>query len=104
MTAAGKIAKTYERATDLERIGDKILALPVPQNILIPPTVAAYDDLDSTIHLDDKDKTTSFHLTLNPFQVRVLAKYLSIALTQIDFANLLDEQHFGDPYCSNCAG
>ena len=66
---------------------------------------AAYDDLDSTIRLDDhvvflalenKEKNTSVHLTLNPFQVRVLAKYLSIALTQIDFSGLATENHFGD--------
>ena len=66
---------------------------------------AAYDDLDTTIRLDDhvvflaledKEKNTSVHLTLNPFQVRVLAKYLSIALTQIDFKRLSEEKHFGD--------
>ena len=66
---------------------------------------AAYDDLDSTIRFDDhvvflaledKEKNTSVHLTLNPFQVRVLAKYLSIALTQIDFSGLAAENHFGD--------
>ena len=65
----------------------------------------AYDDLDSIIRLDDhvvflaledKEKNTSVHLTLNPFQVRVLAKYLSIALTQIDFSGLTKENHFGD--------
>ncbi|MBR0288296.1 MAG: hypothetical protein IJQ82_04900 [Selenomonadaceae bacterium] len=65
----------------------------------------AYKDIDATIRLDehvvflalnDKDKNTSVHITLNPLQVRTLAKYLSVALTQIDFANLLDEQHFGD--------
>ena len=65
----------------------------------------AYKDIDATIRLDnhvvfltldDKDKTTSVHITLNPLQVRSLAKYLSVALSQIDFANLLDEQHFGN--------
>ena len=45
VTAASKIAKSYERATDLERIGGEILSLPVPQNILPPPTVAAYQPL-----------------------------------------------------------
>ena len=45
VTAASKIAKSYERATDLERIGGEILALPVPQNLLTPPTVAAYQSL-----------------------------------------------------------
>lgn len=34
VTAASKIAKSYERATDLERIGGEILALPVPRNLL----------------------------------------------------------------------
>ena len=66
---------------------------------------AAYDDLDTTIRLDDhvvflaledKEKNTSVHLTLNPFQVRVLAKYLSIALTQIDFSDLAKENRFGN--------
>ena len=65
----------------------------------------AYKDIDATIRLDghvvflaldDKDKTTSVHITLNPLQVRSLAKYLSVALTQIDFANLCDEKHFGN--------
>ena len=66
---------------------------------------AAYDDLKTTIRLDcgvvflaleDKDKNTTVHLTLNPFQVRVLAKYLTIALTQIDFSDLAAENHFGN--------
>jgi hypothetical protein len=35
-------------------------------------------------------------LTLNPFQVRILAKYLSVVLDQIDFADLRDENNFGD--------
>ena len=65
----------------------------------------AYDDLDSTIRLDgnvvyltleDAEKSSSIHLTFNPFQVRTLAKYLSVALTQIDFADLRDENNFGD--------
>ena len=42
VTAASKIAKSYERATDLERLGGEILSLPVPRNILPPPTVASY--------------------------------------------------------------
>ena len=42
VTAASKIAKSYERATDLERIGGEILALPVTQNILPPPSYNAY--------------------------------------------------------------
>ncbi len=66
---------------------------------------AAYSDVETMIRLDDhvvfialedKEKNTSIHLTLNPFQVRVLAKYLSIALTQIDFSGLAKENHFGD--------
>ena len=63
----------------------------------------AYKDIDATIRLDGQvvflalnDKNSSVHVSLNPLQVRTLAKYLSVALTQIDFANLLDEQHFGD--------
>ena len=42
VTSASKIAKSYERATDLERIGGEILSLPVPQNILPPPSYNAY--------------------------------------------------------------
>ena len=66
---------------------------------------AAYSDVDTTIRLDDhvvflaledKEKNTSVHLTLNPFQVRILAKYLSVALKQIDFKSLSEEKHFGD--------
>ena len=66
---------------------------------------AAYDDVDTTIRLDDhvvflalkiKDKDSDMHLTLNPFQTRILAKYLTAALTQIDFKSSADEKHFGD--------
>ena len=66
---------------------------------------AAYDDVDTTIRLDDhvvflalkiKDKDSDIHITLNPFQTRILAKYLTAALTQIDFTSLADEKHFGD--------
>lgn len=66
---------------------------------------AAYSDVDTTIRLDDhvvflaledKGKNTSIHLTLNPFQVRVLAKYLSVALAQIEFKALQEEKNFGD--------
>ena len=65
----------------------------------------AYEDIDTTIRLDgrvvylaleDTEKSSSIHLTLNPFQVRTLAKYLSVALDQIDFADLRDENNFGD--------
>ena len=45
VTAASKIAKTYERATDLERIGGEILSLPVASNMLPPPTITAYQRL-----------------------------------------------------------
>ena len=66
---------------------------------------AAYSDVDSTIRLsenviflalEDKKKNSSVHLTLNPFQVRILAKYLTTALSQINFADLVTEKHFGD--------
>ena len=66
---------------------------------------AAYDDVDTTIRLgdhvvflalEDKEKNTSVHLTLNPFQMRVLAKYLSIALSQMEFSGLAAENHFGN--------
>ena len=65
----------------------------------------AYEDLDTTIRLSDnvvflaladKEKTTSVHLTFNPFQVRILAKYLSIALSQMEFSGLAEENHFGN--------
>ena len=66
---------------------------------------AAYSDVDTTIRLDDhvvflaledKEKNTTVHLTLNPFQIRTLAKYLSVALDQIQFKDLQDEKNFGD--------
>lgn len=66
---------------------------------------AAYDDVDTTIRLNNhvvflalkiKDKDSDMHITLNPFQTRILAKYLTVALTQIDFISLADEKHFGD--------
>lgn len=66
---------------------------------------AAYDDLETTIRLSDnvvflvladKEKNTSMNLTLNPFQVRILTKYLTIALTQIEFSDLATENHFGN--------
>ena len=65
----------------------------------------AYENIDSTIRIDgrvvylaleDTEKISSIHLTLNPFQVRTLAKYLSVALDQINFVDLCDEQHFGN--------
>ena len=64
----------------------------------------AYDDLNSTIRLgdhviflalEDKANDTSVHLTLNPFQVRILAKYLTTALSQINFADVMTEEQFG---------
>ena len=63
----------------------------------------AYNDVAATIRLEGSvvflaldDENTSVHVTLNPLQVRMLAKYLEIALTQIDFANLCDEKYFGN--------
>lgn len=65
----------------------------------------AYDNVDTTIRLHDhvvfvtlksKKKDSDVHLTLNPFQIRMLAKYLSVALSQIDFNDLKDENLFGD--------
>jgi hypothetical protein len=35
VTAASQIADSYERATDLERIGGELLSLPMPQNELV---------------------------------------------------------------------
>lgn len=37
VTAASKIAKSYDRATELERIGGEILELPIPRQLLPPP-------------------------------------------------------------------
>ena len=63
---------------------------------------AAYDDVDTTIRLNDnvvflalkiKAKDTDMHLTLNPIQTRTLAKYLTTALTQIDFTDLADAEY-----------
>lgn len=36
VTSASKLAKTYDRATELERIGGEILALPISRNLLPP--------------------------------------------------------------------
>ena len=66
---------------------------------------AAFDDVNASIRLNDNvfflalrvaDKNADMHITLNPFQVRTLAKYLSVALTKINFVDLLTEKHFGD--------
>lgn len=38
VTAASQLSSSYERATDLERIGGEILALPVPKNQLMLPS------------------------------------------------------------------
>ena len=54
------------------------------------------DDKVVFIALKDKAKNTSVYLRLNPFQVRVLAKYLTIALTQSDFSDLAEENPFGN--------
>ena len=35
VTAASKLADSYERATELERIGGELLALPVPQRLAV---------------------------------------------------------------------
>lgn len=35
VTAASKLADSYERATELEHIGGELLALPVPQRIAV---------------------------------------------------------------------
>ena len=66
---------------------------------------AAYEDVKGIIRLNDnvvflalkiKAKDTDMNLTLNLIQTRTLAKYLTAALTQIDFTDLVDEEHFGD--------
>ncbi len=41
VTEASKLAKNYDRATELERIGGDILALPLPRNLLPPPSSIA---------------------------------------------------------------
>ena len=64
---------------------------------------SAYDDVEAGIRLERnvvflalKDKNASVHITFNPLQVRILAKYLTDALDQIDFTDLPDEQHLGN--------
>ena len=37
VTAASKLAKNYDRATELERIGGEILSMPTPRHLLLPP-------------------------------------------------------------------
>ena len=38
VTATSKMSQSYERATELERIGGEILSMPVPRNLLPPAT------------------------------------------------------------------
>jgi len=47
VTAASKIAKSYDRATELERIGGEILSLPVPRNMLPPADDFAFDSVSA---------------------------------------------------------
>lgn len=47
VTAASKIAKSYDRATELERIGGEILSLPVPRNLLPPPDDFVFDSVSA---------------------------------------------------------
>ena len=44
VTAASKFCDSYERATDLERIGGELLALPVPKAALPIPALRPYQD------------------------------------------------------------
>ena len=43
VTEASKLAKNYDRATELERIGGEILALPAPRHLLPPPSSVAME-------------------------------------------------------------
>ena len=54
VTAASKIAKTYDRATELERIGGEILELPIPRNLLLPPNFS-----DSNIFNTNSEKVSA---------------------------------------------
>ena len=54
VTAASKIAKTYDRATELERIGGEILELPIPRNLLLPPNFS-----DSNIFKTNSEKVSA---------------------------------------------
>ena len=85
VTAVGKIAKSYERATELERIDGEILSLPVSRNLL-PPAVDAYQEV---------------------FRIRInigmkggyeMSSYFNCAayddVEQIDFTDLADEEYF----------
>ena len=48
VTAASQIADSYERATDLERIGGEILAMPVPSRPLLPNVMTGQKMLNVT--------------------------------------------------------
>lgn len=64
----------------------------------------AYDDVDATIQIGEKaavflalkTKDEETHITLNPIQAHMLAKYLSTALSQIRFHDLQDAKNFGN--------
>lgn len=47
VTAASKFCDSYERATDLERMGGELLALPIPNAALPVPAVQPYQEKQS---------------------------------------------------------
>ena len=62
---------------------------------------AAYDDVDITIRLNDNVvflalKIKAKDMTCTSIQMRMLVKYLTAALKQIDFTNLENEEHFSN--------
>ena len=52
VTAASKICKDYERATELERIGGEILALPVPGKML---EASAFQDMRNLMPIQKEE-------------------------------------------------
>ena len=50
VTEASKLAKNYDRATELERMGGEILSLPVPRHLLPPPNFTEMQTVRSGVY------------------------------------------------------
>ena len=66
---------------------------------------ALYSDIDSTIRIDkdaifivleDEKNDVDLHITLNPFQVLTLAKYLYATATEIKLKDIFESKFFGN--------
>ena len=66
---------------------------------------ASYSDIDSAIRIDkdaifialtDEKNDVDLHITLNPFQVLTLAKYLYTTISEIKLKDIFDSEHFGN--------